>query len=250
MIINTEGIVLKQRKIANNRRLIVLFSREYGKITAGTNINEKGRGKNALALRPYTFSEYDIFKTRDSYNINSASVKQSFYSIGEDIDRFMAASTFIEYVDSILEEGQKATKLFDMTIECLECISDASKGYNNIVYAFIIKSLKILGVMPELSECVSCSRDVSDSPFFSVTSGGTICRECAEKEKRIGGSLIYEPGFDIVEVLNYYQKMPLSHFKRVSLKPEIEKELKTIISEYIKHYLSSDVLDNNIELEI
>lgn len=250
MIINTEGIVLKQRKIASNRRLIVLFSREYGKITAGTNITEKGRGKNALALRPYTFSEYDIFKTRDSYNINAASVKQSFYSIGEDIDRFMAASTLIEYVDSVLEEGQKANKLFDMTLECLECIADASKGYNSIVYAFIVKSLRIFGVMPELNRCVNCSDSIEGDLFFSITSGGIICRNCTKNEKKEGVSLIYKPSFDIVEVLNYYMKMPLNHFKKVSLKPEIEEELREIISEYIKHYLGSDVLEKNIEFEI
>ena len=32
MIINAEGIVLRQRKIANNRRMIVLFTKQYGKL--------------------------------------------------------------------------------------------------------------------------------------------------------------------------------------------------------------------------
>jgi orotate phosphoribosyltransferase len=40
MIISTEGIVLRQRKIANNRRMIVLFTKQYGKISAGTSVNE------------------------------------------------------------------------------------------------------------------------------------------------------------------------------------------------------------------
>ncbi len=250
MLINTEGIVLKQRKIANNRRLIVLFSKEYGKITAGTSINEKGRGKAALALRPFTHSEYDIFKARDSYNINSASVKQSFYSIGEDIDRFMAASAVIEYIDSVLEDGEPAPKLFDMTIEALECISNTNKGYTNILFAFIIKTLRILGVMPETGCCVNCAKAISKDFLFSVYAGGVMCPECAAREKSTGRALIYNPSFDIVEVLNYFARMPLQHFMKVSLKPEIEAELKAIISGYIRHYLGSDVLEKNTELNI
>ena len=94
MIISTDGIVLRQRKIANNRRMIVLFTKQYGKISAGTSVNEKSRSKAALALRPFTYAEYDIFKGREAYSINSAQVNKSFYSIGEDIDRFMNASAF------------------------------------------------------------------------------------------------------------------------------------------------------------
>ena len=52
MLINTEGIVLRQSKIANNRRIITLFTRRYGKITAGTSINERAKGRAALAIRP------------------------------------------------------------------------------------------------------------------------------------------------------------------------------------------------------
>ena len=48
MIITTEGIVLRQRKIANNRRMIVLFTKRCGKLSAGTSINEKSRSRAAL----------------------------------------------------------------------------------------------------------------------------------------------------------------------------------------------------------
>ena len=88
MLTDTEGIVLRQIKTSYNRRMILLFSRRYGKISAGTSIGEKGRSKSALALRPFTYGRYELFKGRDSYNINSADVIKSFYGIGEDIDKY------------------------------------------------------------------------------------------------------------------------------------------------------------------
>ena len=76
MLTDTEGIVLRQTKTSYNRRMILLFSKKYGKISAGTGIQEKGRGRNSLALRPFTYGRYEIFKNRDSYNINSEFVKE------------------------------------------------------------------------------------------------------------------------------------------------------------------------------
>ena len=44
---DTEGIVLRETKTSYNRRMILLFTREYGKISAGTNLGERGKSKSA-----------------------------------------------------------------------------------------------------------------------------------------------------------------------------------------------------------
>ena len=184
MIINAEGIVLRQRKIANNRRMIVLFTKQYGKLSAGTSVNEKSRSKAALALRPFTYAEYDIFKGRDAYSINSAQVNKSFYSIGEDIDRFINASAFIEYLDKVLEEGVPAPKLFDLSLEFLQSVSECRSGTDTLLYAFIVKTFRMLGVAPELGCCVNCGKAPEKFgggfKIFSVTDGGIICPDCTD----------------------------------------------------------------------
>ena len=74
MITDTEGVVLRQIKAAYGRRMVLLFSKKYGKISAGSSISEKGRSRAALAMRPFTYGRYELFKNRDSYNVNSAEV--------------------------------------------------------------------------------------------------------------------------------------------------------------------------------
>ena len=56
LITDTEGIVLRQVKISYNRKMILLFSRKYGKISAGTNIGEKGKSRSSLAIKPFTLA--------------------------------------------------------------------------------------------------------------------------------------------------------------------------------------------------
>lgn len=257
MLINTEGVVLKQRKIANNRRMITIFTKNYGKISAGTSLSEKGKTKSALALRPFTYADYDIFKGRESYSVNSAQVKKSYYSIGEDLDRFLVASKFIEYLDKILEEEQPKPKLFDMTIEFLESLTRCSGDFETLLCAFVVKTLRVQGVMPEIKNCVNCGKKLEDFGYmtsrnkpahmFSITSGGAICEDCANREKSSGNSLIKKPDFDIITVILYFLNNPLKKFESVKLKPEVSAEIKTIIGEYIDHYLGVNVLSDDIK---
>lgn len=246
MIINTEGIVLRQRKIAGNRRMIVIFTRQYGKLSAGTSINEKSRNKAALALRPFTFAEYELFKGRDAYSINSASARRSYYSIGEDLDRFMTASAFIEYLDKVTAEGEPMPGLYDLSIDFLESVSHARSSSETLLFAFIVKSLRLLGVSPELDSCVSCGRNLSDIKCrqFSVTSGGIICDDCANTEKMDHNALIYKPSFDIIDVFRYFQSKPLNTFEKVTLKDDVSGMIRKILSEYTGRYLDADVLSS------
>ena len=234
--------------------MIVLFTKQYGKLSAGTSVNEKSRSKAALALRPFTYAEYDIFKGREAYSINSAQVNKSFYSIGEDIDRFMNASAFIEYLDKVLEEGVPAPKLFDLSLDFLQSVSECRHGTDTLLYAFIVKTFRMLGVAPELSCCVNCGKTPEKFGegfrMFSVSGGGIVCPECAGEEKREPGSLIYTPDFDIIDMLRYFESKPLKTFEKVDLRPEVRNEVREILSGYTERYLGVDVLRSSRGLEV
>ena len=123
MLTDTEGIVLRQIKTSYNRRMILLFSKKYGKISAGTSIQEKGRGKSSLALRPFTYGRYELFKNRDSYNINSADVIKSYYAIGENVDKYMNGAYVLEFTERVLSEGVPAPGIFHLLLDFISHIA-------------------------------------------------------------------------------------------------------------------------------
>ena len=251
MQVTTEGIVLKQRKIANNRRMIVIFTQQYGKISAGTSINERNKSRAALALRPFTFSEYELFKGREVFNINSATAKKSYFAIGEDLDKFMTASAFINYLDKVLEDNVPMPGLFRLALEFMESVSEATADPRTLLYAFIVRSLRILGVMPEMDCCVNCGKIIPERiKLFSVTSGGIICEDCANHEKTDGNALIYKPSFDIIDVFRYFLSKPLKTFEKITLKPGVSEMVRNILAEYTDFYLGADVLSDLGVMEV
>ena len=88
-----EGIVFRQTKIMGGRRMVLVFTREEGKISAGTHISEKSKGGAALAIRPFAHGYYNITEKREgTRSISSAETICARFELGEDADRFAEAS--------------------------------------------------------------------------------------------------------------------------------------------------------------
>ena len=65
MHINSEGIVFRQVKTTGGRKMVHLFTKKYGKISAGSSISEKSRTKSALAMQLFTYGNYEIYKSKE-----------------------------------------------------------------------------------------------------------------------------------------------------------------------------------------
>ncbi|MEG0156332.1 MAG: DNA repair protein RecO, partial [Anaerovoracaceae bacterium] len=167
MYTETEGIILKQTKIVGGRRMVLLFSKKFGKISAGSSINEKGKGKSALAMRPFTHGRYELFKKNDFFNINGAQAIKSFYHLGEEVGKYMCASYGLEFTEKILQELQPAPRLFNLTIDFLAEMERRKSKHETLLLAYEVKALKELGYTPQLSQCVLCN-STEERGFFSI----------------------------------------------------------------------------------
>ena len=242
MITDTEGIVLRQVRTVGGRRMILLFSRKFGKISVGTSINEGGKNKSAMAVRPFTHGRYELFKGRESYNLNSGQVLHSFYRIGEDLDKYMAASYVLELTEKILPEELAQPRLYQLLLEFLEELELRKKKHGTLVMAYVVKALDILGNMPCLDQCACCGCS-GESPeknlqLFSVEEGGMVCRTCGQQlRKENSRTLIYAADFGIVEILKYFQKRPLADFRRLALEEKTLEKLQKILRQYLAWHL-------------
>ena len=237
MYTDTEGIIFKQVKTVNGRRMVLLFSKKYGKISAGTSISEKGRSKSALAMRPFTYGKYELYKNRDSYNVNGADVIKSYYRIGEDVEKYMYCSFILEFTEKLIQEDAPAPEIFDMIIEFFDMMEKRTKKYSSLILAYQIKALQLYGSMPQIDSCVLCGSKV-DNSTFSVKDGGVICRKCELKiDVNKNDSLIYMINFGIVGILKFFLENPLKSFENLALDDEVLKPIQRIIKSYISYHL-------------
>lgn len=239
MLTDTEAIVLRQVKTSYGRRMVLLFSKKYGKISAGTSIGERGKSKSSLALRPFTYGRYELYKNRDSYNINSAEVIKSHYKIGENVDKYMHGAYVLEFTEKVLAEEIPSQAIFALMTEFFDLLENREKGIGTLVLAYQIKLLKYLGVMPELETCTVCGQK-KDAAAFSVEEGGVICENCTKSiQNSTRHTLIYQAGFDIVNIIKFFAVNSLKTIENLALKEDTGKRLQQIVREYAAYYLDA-----------
>lgn len=238
MVTDTEALVLRQVKTLNGRRMLLLFTRKFGKISVGTNITEGGKNKSALAVRPFTYGRYELFKGRDSYSLNSGQVLRSYYGLGEDIDKYMAASYVLELTEKLLAEGLPQPRMFSLLLDYFDSLEKRSKKHETLVMAYIVKALDVMGTMPQTARCSICGAE-NPQRFFSVEEGGMICPSCTQKllKEHSNEPLIYDTNFGIVNILRFFQKEPFSSFEKLALDEQILKKLRNILKKYMEYHL-------------
>ncbi len=238
MYTNTEGIILRQVKAAGGRRMILLFTKKYGKISAGSSLSEKGRTRAALALRPFTYGNYELYKGREYYNINSAEVVRSFFRIGEDVDKYMESAFVLELTEKMAPEDLAQPRLFNLLAEFLSAMEKREKKHKTLVLAYEVKALAVLGTFPVLDKCACCGGS-ENLRYFSVKDGGMVCGKCRNPAN---DTLIYEPKFDIVNILKFFLKTPMSGFEKIALDDSAAEGLQQILRKYMSYYLDIGAL--------
>ena len=211
MYITSEGIILKQTKILGGRRMITIFSKNYGKISCGTSITEGGKNKTALALRPFTYGRYELFKGRSAYNIQGAETIKSYYGIGENIDKYMAASYALELTDLVLQEEEPVPALFNLLHDFFDIIEKRKSAFDTLVVAYRVKLLEPLGLK---------------------ASDGMISQ----------GALKEGPDADIIETLKFIENSKLEGLANLALKSEQENRLKSLLNDFYAYHLGIEKL--------
>lgn len=237
MIAETEGIVLRQTKAANGRRLIELFTKKYGKISVGSGLSEGGKNKAALLTRPFTYGDYQLYKGSEIYNLNGGHVLKSFYSIGEDIDKYSGCAYALELTDKILPDEIAQPKLFVTLRDFLKAIEKRTKQVDTLVIVYMVKVLSLMGTEPVLDKCSCCGQEASDR-FFSVEDGGIICEKCfAEKNQHLQNEkLIFDTDFGIVDILKYCNKEPFRSFEKIAINGEVSSALLDVLKSFLSYH--------------
>ncbi len=247
MITETDGIILKQIRLPDDRRMLVLFTRKFGKISAGTSIRLNGRNKSSLALRVFTHGRYELFFGGKSCNINAAETIDSYFGIGGDIDKYMLASYALEYTERLLPENQPQEELFEMLVSFLRLLEKRRAKPESLVLVYQWKALGVCGYMPYLDSCVRCGKQDADGAF-SVADGGLICADC-KNSGQINKSLLYDLRFDIIKILKSIRDNRIDAFENLALHDEVFEYLNSLLRDYISYHLDINNLKSEIYLK-
>ncbi|HOF93958.1 MAG TPA: DNA repair protein RecO [Clostridia bacterium] len=226
--VNVTGIVTCYANYKDNDRMLTLFTRERGRVDAIA----RGcrRPKNALfsCAELFVFGEFQLFYNKERYSVTQCDVKETFYSLRENIESFRAAVSILELTRLTIFEEEPNHELFSLLYYTLSFLSYGNNNPLDMALVFIIRFLLFIGVCPMLTSCVKCGTDLRKRTdlSFSPILGGAMCEKCA------ANSEAYAISNSALEAMRRILLLKNENLELVRLPKTIRKELLAQLERY------------------
>lgn len=232
----TEAIVLRRRDFSEADRLLTLYSREYGKITAIAKGARKPQSRKTGHVELFMRTKFLVAKARDIDIATQAEMIEAYPGLRGDLVRTTYASYAIELLDRFTPEEEPHRDVYDLIANGLHWFA-MSDNLLLVARFYELRLLSYLGYQPQLFNCVISDDEIQDEDqYFSAELGGIIAPgyEMHDfKARPISASA--------VKLLRFLQTRSWSEVQAVHLKRKLHAELETIMSHYISHTLERNL---------
>ena len=230
MLEKIEGFVIKTQDYSETNKIVTLFSKKYGKLSAMARGAKKLKSRMAAVTQPFIHGEYLIYVNQKGLStIQQGDVLNSFRMVREDILKTAFVAYISELVDKLVDPYQPHFDIYDQFFQTLKWISD-DKDIEIAIMMFELKLFKKGGFAPIVDQCVRCGNQ-ENLVSFSIVEGGLLCNQCVSSDNQS----IPLPNAG-AKLLNIFLNAGIERIGTVSIKPENKKLLRKILDTYYDQY--------------
>ncbi len=220
-----EAVVLGRVDYSETSQVLVLFSREHGKVRAiAKGIKRGTKTRFAVGIDLLEIGSV-VWSSRTERGERLATLTewkqgQSWLGLREKLPRIHAGQYVGEITAALTEDWDPHVELFAALVGALEELCESAAPLETVL-RYQVSLLDSIGSLPRFDSCVECGRE-EDLTHFSSFEGGLVCRHCegGRVEKRQVSArtvdtlrrLVAEEGHDpqsgaaagVFSVLNYH----------------------------------------------
>ncbi len=185
------GLVIAKTDFGENDRIVKIFSLEKGTVSANLKGVKRAGAKLKFASEPFCFAEFTLSERAGRRTVTGASLNDSFYPVREDITKFFAAGTVLEFIRKFAREEITSPRLFFAAIDCIKEMAYGESSSRYTLCRFLLTALEISGYAINLDGCCACGKEIDGRIFFDPFSGGFLCGNCFNGEGREINSATY-----------------------------------------------------------
>jgi DNA repair protein RecO (recombination protein O) len=167
-----EAVVVRTYKLGEADRIVVLFTRDRGKVRAVAKGVRKTSSRFGARLEPMSHVALQLYEGRELDTITQAESLEHFRELRDDLDRITRAASMLEVVDHMTQEREPNVKLYTMLLGALRAL--ATHDHPLVAPAFFWKLLALEGFRPMVDACVICQRE-DELCAFDLDEGGVMC---------------------------------------------------------------------------
>ena len=221
-----EGIIISTVDYKESSKIINILTKEEGIIGV---IAEGSKNIKSQLRTTTTVLSYGIFylnyHNKNLPVVTEVDIIDHFKEIRKDLIK-MNYSLFLLELTSQIYKHDNNNNIYNLLITGLKKIN---QDYDAEVITNIIeiKLLDNLGIMPNLSCCVTC-KNKNNIITISSYKGGYLCNHCANDE------YIYD--LRTIKLIRIFYHIDLNNISKIDISNKIKNELNLFIDDYYERY--------------
>src|SRR6202042_3953647 len=162
----SEAIVLRTYPLREADLLVTLFTRSQGKVRGVARSAKKSKRRFGGALEPLTYVRafYDDRERQELARLDSCEIIESPMASEVSYSRAAALAHVAELLDELMPDREASDAVFRLSLAVLQELRGQTL-WMALTY-FELWMTRLMGFLPEFSECVICGRPLDGNRAF------------------------------------------------------------------------------------
>jgi len=207
MPIVSDALVLRTYKLGETSKIVVLLTRERGKVRAVAKGARGARSRYQSALEPLSEVRASLYGRQGAelFRLGECELLRSAFPAGaRGLETALALSYFAELLDAFAQEGEAEDAVYRLAVAVVRA---AEEGTSAMLLARYLEAwlLRLHGVYPPLDRCAGCGGPLPAGDLrYHAASHGFVCDRCGVAS----GPIIPSRGRQALEEM--FRRPPLS----------------------------------------
>lgn len=224
--IKVNGLVVQEREIGENDKLLTVLTERYGKVfVIGKGVRSL-KNRNMCCSHIFTYASFGLRRRGNYYYIVDSDLIESFFDIRNDLSKLSLSIYVCDVVNHVAQEGQAEDDILRLALNVLFAIKQNVQSLEIIRAAFQIRIVSLLGMAPDVSCCSVCGEENVSKGYLDLIDGIIVCNDCKEVAARNAVDSFSEYGLNkpiaqisapIIETIEYIINADPKRFLSFSL---------------------------------
>ena len=236
------ALVLRRIPLGETDKIVTVYTREYGKLSAVAKGSRKTTSRLAGATEPLMYLRALLAEGMNLDILTQCEIRESFPQIRGDFGLYLRATYACELLDksTVERNAHGAPEAFDLLLSTLYILQRAVDP-DAVIHAFELQWMAQEGYEPLLSHCVWCERPLGDEAVvasYSAPRGGALCRDCAENAREDTLKLSEETRQAMLDLAGEDNARALAALK---LSDPVREQVGRVTREHLRYRMERDV---------
>lgn len=178
MQLSADAVVIREKRLEEQDRLLTLLTRDRGVIAAYAKGAGRMKGGMVSSTELLCYSHFRLFQNKERTFVDSAEGDTIFFGIRQELEKLSLATYFCQLCCELVPPLEQDEGYLRLMLNSLHFLEKDKLAPGLLKPLFELRILSMSGYMPDLVACSACGELRGEELWFSPVTGVLFCGDC------------------------------------------------------------------------